>query len=110
MSDGFAVSHGKHGGRIECRKIRSTTRLRGYLDEWPGIEQVCKIDRRIERAGSVTCETALIITSLSSEKAKSHDLLRLNRDHWRIENSYHWVLDAVLGEDRSKGRTGALPQ
>lgn len=91
------------------REIRTTTRLRGYLEDWPGVEQVCRIDRHIQRGGSVTCESAFIITSLSREKANAGAILQLNRDHWRIENSYHWVLDAVLGEDRAKGRTGALP-
>jgi hypothetical protein len=36
-------------------------------------------------------------------------LLAFNRGHWGIENRLHWVLDAVLGEDRARARKGAIP-
>jgi predicted transposase YbfD/YdcC len=32
------------------------------------------------------------------------------RGHWRIENSLHWVKDAVLKEDACTTSTGAAPQ
>jgi hypothetical protein len=37
-------------------------------------------------------------------------LLRLVRQHWRIENSLHYVRDVTLGEDACRVRRGAAPQ
>lgn len=37
-------------------------------------------------------------------------LLQAIRQHWTIENSFHWVLDVTFGEDRSRIRTGNAPQ
>ncbi len=31
------------------------------------------------------------------------------RDHWAIENKLHWVLDAVLDEDRARARADNAP-
>jgi predicted transposase YbfD/YdcC len=100
----------KGHGRIERRTLTSTTVLNSYLD-WPGVEQVCRIER--ERRTSVKCETetVLYITSLPRTLAGPDDLLTLAREHWgAIENGLHWVRDEVLGEDRSTIRTGHAPQ
>src|SRR5258708_38416924 len=37
-------------------------------------------------------------------------LLQAIRDHWSIENSCHWSLDVVFGEDASRVRIGHAPQ
>lgn len=91
------------------RRIRTTTRLNGYLD-WPGLAQVCLIERTRRRRGEQADETVVAITSLTPERAKAVDLLRIARDHWGIENRLHWVRDMSLGEDACRVRTGAAPQ
>ncbi len=95
-------------GRIEHRRLESTDLLRGYLD-WPGVEQVCRIERRRIIAGKESREVVYAITSLSRERAGAEALLRLSRGHWGIENRLHWVRDVTLREDacRVRSRKGA---
>jgi predicted transposase YbfD/YdcC len=100
----------KGHGRLERRTLTSTTVLNDYLD-WPGVQQVCRIERERTIDGRHTRETTCCITSLSRQQAGPEDLLHLARDHWgAIENGLHWVRDEVLGEDRSTIRTGDAPQ
>ncbi len=48
-----------------------------------------------------TTETRYYISSLQTN-AKHH--MQATRDHWRIENSLHWVLDLAFNQDRSRVR------
>lgn len=41
---------------------------------------------------------------LSSRKMSAQEMLTLKRNHWRIENSLHHVLDDLFHEDRSTAR------
>jgi predicted transposase YbfD/YdcC len=47
---------------------------------------------------------------LSCEKANPARLLKLNRGHWGIENSLHYVRDVTFDEDRSQIRTLNAPE
>jgi predicted transposase YbfD/YdcC len=68
---------------------------------WPGVKQVCRMERRRTKGVTTTTETAYYITSLSRQKADAAQLAKLIREHWgRIENGVHWVRDVVLDEDR----------
>lgn len=91
----------KGHGRIERRTLTSTTVLNDYLD-WPGVQQVCRIERNRTLQGRCESETVYYITSLPRPVAGPQDLLRLARDHWgAVENGLHYVRDHVLGEDHS---------
>jgi hypothetical protein len=87
----------------------TTIRLTGYLD-WPGVRQVCLIERVRRIKGKETIETACAITSLGPERAPAAALLGIARGHWDIENRLHWVRDMSLGEDACRVRTGSAPQ
>jgi hypothetical protein len=100
----------KGHGRQERRTLTSTTVLNDCLD-WPGLQQVCRIDRERRLPHRCERETVYYITSLPRTLAGPEDLLQLARDHWgAVENGLHWVRDEVLGEDRSTIRTGNAPQ
>jgi hypothetical protein len=94
---------------VEYRRLRSSPRLRDYLD-WPGVEQVCVLERVRKVGGAEQRETVFAITSLTPAEAPADRLLGLARGHWGIENEVHWVKDVVLGEDACRVRTGDGPQ
>lgn len=94
---------------MEYRRLRATTRLNGYVD-WPGVQQVCVLERTRVVRGERTVETVFAITSLRPEEAGAAELLALARQHWEIENRLHWVRDVTLGEDACRVRTGGGPE
>jgi hypothetical protein len=103
-----ATEHRKHGDRVETRRLWASTALAGYSD-WPGLRQVCKVERRVVRRGELSVETAYAVTSLGPEVGPA-ELLAIWRGHWAVENRLHYVRDVTLGEDASHVRTDAAPQ
>lgn len=99
----------KGHGRIEHRRILTTREIVAYL-AWPGLAQVCRIERRREIAGKVGSEVVYALTSLTRERAGPTTLLALVRQHWAIENQLHWLRDVTLREDAGRVRSGAAPQ
>ena len=98
-------------GRIETRKIWTTTELNGYLN-FPHVGQAFLIERHSleKKSGLRSCEIAYGITSRTAKQASPERLLRVNRGHWTIENSCHYILDWNYDEDRSRIRTGYGPE
>ena len=98
-------------GRIETRKIWTTTALNTYLN-FPHVGQAFLIEReRIQKNdGAVSLEQVYGITSRSADQADAGRLLHINRGHWSIEDSCHDILDWNDDEDRSRIRTGHGPQ
>jgi len=98
-------------GRIETRKIWTTTELNGYLN-FPHVGQAFLIERHSleKKSGLRSCEIAYGITSRTVKQASPERLLRVNRGHWTIENSCHYILDWNYDEDRSRIRTGYGPE
>jgi predicted transposase YbfD/YdcC len=95
---------------VERRTLTSTTDLNGFLD-WPGVQQVCRIERERLIGTRRERETVYYITSLSRGRVGPDHLLELARGHWgAIENRLHYVRDVALGEDGSTIRTGHAPQ
>ena len=91
------------------RHLQASTRLAGHID-WPGLEQVCRLERTTRRQGRTTVEVQYAISSLSREKADAASLLTHWRGHWGIENRLHWVRDVSLGEDKCQVKKGHAPQ
>lgn len=98
-------------GRIETRKIWTSTELNGYLN-FPHVGQVFAIERTSieKKTGQSSRDIAYGITSRSPQQADARRLLEINRGHWSIENSCHYILDWNYDEDRCRIRTGHGPE
>jgi predicted transposase YbfD/YdcC len=107
----FAQATPPDHGRIETRKIWTTTELNGYLD-FPHVGQAFVIERQFinKKNGQCSCEVAYGVTSRTAEQADPQRVLKVNRGHWTIENSCHYILDWNYDEDRSRIRTGYGPE
>jgi hypothetical protein len=99
----------KHGGRVEQRRLWVSGELAGFQD-WPHLEQVCRLERWVSYRGQTRREVVYGVTSLPPEAATAEELLRLWRGHWGIENRVHWVRDVTFDEDRCQVRSGSAPQ
>ena len=98
-------------GRIETRKIWTTTELNDYLN-FPHVQQAFLIERDFvdKKTGKISHDVVCGITSRRPEQADALRLLAINRGHWCIENSCHYILDWDFDEDRSRIRTGYGPE
>jgi predicted transposase YbfD/YdcC len=98
-------------GRIETRKIWTTTELNDYLD-FPHVGQAFLVERHCieKKTGKTSLEIAYGLTSRTPEQADPRRVLEVNRGHWTIENSCHYILDWNYDEDRSRIRTGHGPE
>lgn len=98
-------------GRIEIRKIWTTSELNDYL-EFPHVQQAFVIERECidKKSGKRSVDIAYGITSRPDNEASPESLLKINRGHWSIENSCHYILDWNFDEDRSRICTGYGPE
>lgn len=98
----------KSRGRVETRTLTTTTNLidAGYLD-WPGAQQLIRLERNVWEHGLSRSSTTYAITSLKRTAADADFLLASARGRWGIENRCFYVLDVALGEDACRVRTGA---
>jgi predicted transposase YbfD/YdcC len=75
----------------------------GTLAAWPGLRAVLAVEtiRGIPGRGKVTAETRYY---LSSAALPPEALAVAIRNHWRVENGLHWILDVTFREDASRVR------
>jgi predicted transposase YbfD/YdcC len=107
----FVHSDPPDHGRIETRKIWTTTELNAYLD-FPHVGQTFMVQRETtnKKSGEYSCEIAYGITSRTPHQADPKRVLTTNRGHWSIENSCHYIIDWNYDEDRSRIRIGYGPE
>lgn len=100
------VTRERSHGREELRHVLVYTAPKDdvVLKRWPGVKSVGMVYRQSTAGGAEREEVAYFISSLRPSARKQ---ARLLRDHWRIENCQHYILDVTFEEDRSRIRKGA---
>jgi len=94
------TTHTKGHGRFETRTCEILPRRfikRDGFNEWAGLENVFRIRRITEKDGEISQEDSYYLTDLDKTPK---EFLEIVRKHWKIE-SFHWILDKVMGEDGS---------
>jgi predicted transposase YbfD/YdcC len=74
--------------------------------DWEGLQSVAALELRREEKGETTVEMRYFISSLPPEAQR---IALAARSHWGVENSLHWVLDVVFGEDAARTRKTNAP-
>jgi predicted transposase YbfD/YdcC len=108
----YAETVNKVSGRVEVRRLWAIEDplafdyIRHY-EGWTGLR--CLIMLQRERRLDNRSQTELVFY-ISSLPADAPRLLQAIRDHLSIENTCHWSLDVIFGEDASRVRIGHVPQ
>ena len=99
----------KGHGRIEIRRCKVSTDIdwiRARHPEWVELNSIVAVESERHIGDKVSIETRYFI---SSSTATPERLLSAVRQHWRIENQLHWVLDVSFGEDSCRIRKDNAP-
>lgn len=108
-------SHGRLEQRT-CKVLNFSNLDEEYKDEygslfsdWSGLQCLIMVvcDKLIKATGKTSAETRFYISSQQLRPKKANEIVR---GHWQVENSLHWVLDVIFGEDRSTKRSGNSAQ
>lgn len=107
----YAIDIDKGHGRIEQREtfvFRDIKNNIHDIDKWLNVKAVVMVVRTItklnpkENQQVTTTERQFYITNKDSVPAS--ELSLFIRNHWKIENSCHWILDVVFREDDARNR------
>lgn len=90
----------KDHGRIEIRRYAISTQLDWLQskDQWTNLNAVVMVESIRDIKDKVTTERRYYLTSLTDVNTIADAI----GSHWSIENSQHWVLDVIFGEDSQK--------
>jgi predicted transposase YbfD/YdcC len=96
-------------GRQELREVHTIANPEGIRDKglWAGLVTACLVISIRTIGETVSAEVRYYIGSLD---AGAKEYAAIIRDHWRIENSLHWVLDVTFREDYNRTRKDHGPE
>ena len=96
-------------GRDEKRICYVSTKVEHIRNQalWKNLAAVGVVISERVVNGKREMETRYFI---SSRVLTAQEFLKAVRDHWRVENQLHWVMDVVFGEDGHQLRKGSGPE
>jgi predicted transposase YbfD/YdcC len=99
----------KSHGRIETRRcsVQYQVDLLDQHHEWHQLKALVRVESTRTIGDRKTSENRYYI---SSHKLPAEKLNGIERMHWGIENSLHWVLDVQFHEDGSRKRKDNAPE
>lgn len=108
----FHQTVNKGHGRLEIRRcwaIHDPLALEsmGYYEGWVGLQTVVMVERERRSADQTQRETVYYLSSLPPNAER---ILAATRAHWSVENTFHWTMDLVFGEDPSRVRLDEAPE
>lgn len=95
----------KDHGRLEVRRCYAFDQIDCLHapKRWPDLRSFAVIVSERTIKSKTTVEHRFYISSLPADATR---LNRAVRQHWRVENSLHWCMDVVFGDDQMRARTG----
>jgi len=108
----FHQTVNKAHGRIEIRRCWAihdplAFESLAHYEGWTGLRSVVMVQRERRTPTQTQTETVYYLSSLPADAAR---LLAATRAHWSVENTFHWTLDVVFGEDNSRVRLDQAPE
>jgi predicted transposase YbfD/YdcC len=101
--DGAATSDARHGRKETRTAIVAPAPGLAAKHGFTGLAAVARI--RSRRGADKIVERYFLLTKCFMP----HEVLRIVREHWGIENQLHWMLDVVLDEDLARSRKDNAP-
>lgn len=97
--------HSQDHGRLEVRRCYAFDQIDCLHapERWPHLKSFAVIASERTIKDKTTLEYRLYISSLPANAARLNHAVR---QHWRVENSLHWCMDVVFGDDQMRARTG----
>ncbi|WDS54346.1 ISAs1 family transposase [Vibrio aestuarianus] len=94
------VKQEQHGRKEERYVFQLKAKLPEELAaKWPTVRSIIAVERHRTIKGKGSVDTSYYISSM----APKHKMLgHYIRQHWRIENSQHYILDVVFKEDSNR--------
>jgi predicted transposase YbfD/YdcC len=99
----------KDHGRLEVRRCYVFDQLDCLHapERWPDLKSFAMITSERTIKGKTTVEHRFYISSLAPNAERMNQTVR---QHWRVENSLHWCMDVVFGDDQMRARTDHAAQ